>query len=330
MELKDVKFDGWPHIIDTRQFSRDWIENILFPLADQEERRFLVRDRSTPFAGKEMYSLFDGESLRTRARFEIAMRRGGGRVILGSEAISQFSSLAKGEPFQDMITVLNEFGGDVIVLRCKDEGGAAQAAAVSDIPIINAGDGPGQHPTQAFLDLYAIKKHRGQIGGISVAMVGDPLNSRTIHSDVYLLARYPNITIYFVSPDHLRIRPDIKDHLQKHHVKFEELRDLREIAHLVDVYYQTRTQTNLGTKPWDRRDTNHGYTVIDRSVLNLAKPDAIILHPLPCVDEIVRSEVDSDPRAVYIKTKNGKMSQVRGGLYISSALLRILLFNSVA
>lgn len=322
---------GFPHIVESQQFSRQWIEQVLFPMADQEGQKFLVEEVNNDLAGTEMFSMFDGESLRTRARFEIAMRRAGGRVVLVSEAIGQFSSLAKGESYEDMITVINEFVSrperTVIVLRSKEEGMVARSSMVSDIPVINAGDGPGQHPTQALLDLYAIQKHLGKIDGISVAMIGDLVGSRTIHSLAYLLGKYTGITIYFVSPEHLRIRADISEYLERHCVRFEELTDVRDIADKPDVFYQTRTQTNLGTKSWDRRDQKQGYTVIDASVLKKMKTDAIILHPLPCVDEIVRAEVDQDRRAVYIKTKGGRMSQVRGGLHITSALLKFILLK---
>lgn len=314
---------GLPHVIEAQQFTREWMETILFPLADEMEKKVMAGEKALPLAGKEMVSLFVGESLRTRARFEIAMRRLGGTVVFGSEAAGKFSSMAKGESLEDTITVLNEYGADVIVLRSGQEGDAAKAVNVSDIPIINAGDGPGQHPTQALLDLYLIQKYM-KVDGISVAMIGDLVGSRTIHSLSYLLGRYKDVKIYFVSPEDKRIGSNIRDYLYRHCVGFEECRDVREIAHLVNVFYQTRTQINLGTAAWDRRDKNHGYTVIDGEVLALAKKNAIIAHPLPCIDEIVRGEVDRDPRAVYIKTKDGRMSQVKGGLYITMALLIII------
>ena len=322
MDLQDVKFDGWPHIIDTRQFKRDWVEKVLFPLADKMERMFANRLCNTLLAGKEMISLFVAESTRTRASFEISMRRLGGQVIFGSEAAKHFSSMAKGkdESLEDTIITLSEYGADVVVLRHSEEGGAERAAAVSDIPIINAGDGPGQHPTQALLDLYAISKHKRKIDGISVAMMGGLAGNRAVCSLAYQLAEY-DVNIYFVSPEDKKIKPGIKEYLSKRGIWYAEVKDIREIAHLIDVFYQTRTQTNLGTEVWDRTDENHGFTTINKQVLDLAKPDSIILHPLPCTSEIIRAEVDSDPRAVYLKTKNNKMSQVKGGLYIRAGLL---------
>lgn len=320
MNTQDVKFDGWPHVIKAQQFSREWLEEIFFPLSDIMEtaEKCIIRNM---LPGREMISLFVAESSRTRASFEIAMRRLGGQVIFGSEAAGKFSSMAKGESIEDTITVFNEYGADVIVLRLAEEGGAEKAAFVSEIPIINAGDGSGQHPTQALLDLRTIKKHLQRIDKSEYALMGDIEGSRTIHSLAYLLSRYSDITIHFVAPPHLKIKSGIKDHLLEHGVKISEVKDVREIAGRVDVFYQTRTQTNLGTVAWDRKDCANGLTIINKEVLEMAKPGAIILHPLPCNDEIVRAEVDSDPRAVYIKTKEGRMSQVKCGLFIREALL---------
>ena len=317
------------HIIDTRDFSREWIENDLFPLTEEMEKRSLTGKLGLPLLGKEMITIFFGESLRTRASFVIPMVRLGGKVIFESIDPRKLSSMVKGEPFEDMITVLNEYFDDprhgVIILRHDEEGGAAAAKKVSDVAIVNAGDGAGQHPTQAFLDLYTIQKHLGSIEGKSGAFVGDLVGSRTVHSLVYLFGKFPKVKVYFVSPKHLRIRADIKDYLLRHNVPTEEVTDIREVAHLADFIYQTRTQTNLGTEEWDRASQTNGLTIINKEVLALMKSDSIICHPLPCRDEIVRNEVDDDPRAVYIKTKNGRISQVKCGLFNRMALLKMIL-----
>lgn len=320
------KFDGFPHVIEAQQFSRDWIEDVLFPLAFEMEKIAQGKKEYRPLVGKEITSLFVGESLRTRARFIIAGQRLGALINFDSEAARTYSSMNKGESLEDTITTLDELGTDMIVLRYDEEGGAKRAAKVSEhAAIMNAGDGRGQHPTQALLDIFATKRHMGQIDGLSFAMIGDTDGSRTIHSFAYLLGRYKRIKIYFISPEDLRIKPNIKDYLLRHGVQVVECRDIREVASNVDVFYQTRTQTNLGTVPWDRKDSNNGFTIINKEVLDLAKKDSIILHPLPCLDEITRSEVDNDRRAVYIKTKEGRMSQVKGGLYITMALLKLIL-----
>jgi len=319
--INDVK-----HVIEAQQLSRRFLDNTLFPLADEEGLRFVRRDFHKPLTGKEMVSLFVGESTRTRARFEIAMRRLGGEVVFSTEAGDKFSSIAKGESIPDTITIFDEYGVDVIVLRSQNKGDALLAAGVSSIPIINAGDGPGQHPTQALLDAYTIRRYRKEgIDGVATAFIGDVQGGRTVHSLAYILGKYEGVKIYFVSPEDRRIGPNITDYLKEHGVEYHETNDVREIASKVDVFYQTRTQVNLGTSTWDRSDPNHGYTIIDQSVLATAKSDAIIMHPLPCLGEINRREVDDDPRAVYIKTRGERVSQVRCGLFVTSALLQIIL-----
>jgi len=322
------RFNGFPHVLDTRQFTRDWIEKELFPLVRKIEKKSLMGKLGLPLEGKEMLIIFFGESLRTRASFEISMIRLGGKVVFQSLDPRRMSSMVKGEPFEDMITALNEYYENprqgVIILRHDEEGGATAAAKVSNLAVVNAGDGPGQHPTQALLDLYTIERHLGSIDGKTGVFVGDLVGSRTIHSLTYLFGKFRDVKTYFVSPKHLRIRSDIKEYLQRHNIPIKEATDIREVAHLADFVYQTRTQTNLGTREWDRADKSNGFTIINKEVLNLMKRDSIICHPLPCKDEIVRSEVDGDPRAVYIKTKNKKVSQVKCGLYMRMALLKII------
>lgn len=324
MKIKDVKFRGWPHILESQQFSKRWIKNVLFPLTDKMETlprkvlRRLLRD-------KEMISLFVQESTRTRCSFQIAMNRLGGVVTFSTEAARKFSSLAKGESIEDMAIVLSEYGADTIVLRHDEEGGVAKAAAVSSIPIINAGDGPGQHPTQALLDRRTISKYFPDISGLEVALIGDIEGSRTIHSLAYLLSQYPGVVLHFVAPKSMGIKPGLKAHLDKHGVKYDRAKDIREVAGTTRVFYQSRTQTNLGTKKWNRRSKTNGLTVITEEVLQMMPEDAIILHPLPCTDEIDRTKVDPDPRAVYIQTKGGRISQVKCGLFVRMALLLIVI-----
>jgi len=332
MELREVKFDGWPHILKAQQFDPEWIKGVVFPLADKMEGLYKHRLCSTLLAGKEMISLFCGESTRTRASFEIAMNRLGGRVIFSSPTARFSSAMGKEESFDDTIMVLDEYGGDVLVVRNDGKEELENLAVLSNIPIINAADNAEkdkQHPTQALLDLYTIQRHLGRIDGISVAMIGDLRNGRTVRSLSYLLGKFRDVKIFFVSPHHLQIGIDIKEYLFRHGIEFSEHTDVRQVTHCADVYYQTRTQKNLGTKAWDRADETQGFTVIDKRVLDMAKKEAIIMHPLPCIDEIVRAEVDPDPRAVYIRTKNGKPSQVKCGLLTRMALLLIVISPEV-
>lgn len=315
----DVKFDGWPDILKAQQFSMEWFLQVLCPLSDRMEKMLLDRSCSHLLDGYEMVSLFCGESTRTRGSFEIGFQRLGGRVIFTSPMAKIMSAMGKEESLEDTVLVFDEYGTDMFVIRNDENCELGPIAAKCRVPIINAADNAArdkQHPTQALLDLYTIKRHKGRVEGLIVAMMGDLPNGRTVRSNCFLLGQFPGITIYFVSPPgpKFAIGDDIKKYLRERGVEFHECTDIREIAHLVDVYYQTRTQKNLGTKAWDRTDSKHGFTVINRQVMNLAKPDAIVMHPLPCIDEIVRAEVDDDPRAIYLRSKNGKPSQVRCGL----------------
>jgi len=316
------------HIIEAQQFEVDWLLNELFPLADKMERivkkkhgwywlRYFFDRRA--LAGKEMISLYYEPSTRTRISHEEAMIKLGGKVVSATEHAKVFSSAAKGETIEDTIRVLNNYYPDVIVLRSDKEGMAKRAAAVSLVSIINAGDGTGQHPTQALLDLYTIQKEIGRIAGISIAMVGDLARGRTVRSLSYLLGKFPDVKIYFVSPEVARMRDDIKDYLKRQRIWFTEERDLRVVAPKVDVIYQTRTQKERGELLL-KYEKNPGFYIINQDVLDSMKRDAIIMHPLPRVDEIA-PEVDKDPRAAYFR-------QAENGLYVRMALLKMILAGS--
>lgn len=306
------------HIIEAQQFSRDWLEKIFFKTTD-EMRGVFESGGSKALLNKRMVSFFYEPSTRTRASFEMAMDYLGGRVPFSTENAREFSSAKKGETLRHTIKVLNRYRPDVIVLRYDQEGGAKIAANASNVPIINAGDRlPGQHPTQALLDIYTILKKSGKIDGTSIAMVGDLGNGRTVRSLSYLLGKFKDIMIYFVSPETSQMGEDVKDYLRRHNVWFSESTDLRAVAPLVDVVYQTRTQKEVGSVI-DRSDYSKGYYVVDKEVLGLMKKDAIIMHPLPLVDEIT-PEIDDDPRAVYLT------DQVDSGILTRMALLKLMLF----
>ncbi len=222
------------HLIDSQALDRPLIET-LFASANS-----LEKTPSDSLSGKIMASLFYEPSTRTRFSFESAMLRLGGSVIT-TENAKEFSSASKGETIEDTIKIMN-FYSDVIVLRHFEEGTAKLAAAVSDIPVINAGDGTGQHPTQALLDLYTIQRELGHIDGVRVALVGDLKHGRTIRSLAYLLGKYENVSIDFVAPAGLQVGDDIKEYLDKHRVTYHETDDLLSIIGDVDVVYQTRIQ----------------------------------------------------------------------------------------
>lgn len=301
------------NIIKAQQFNRNWIEGIFFNCA-QEMEGVVKAGGTNVLEGKKMVTFFYEPSTRTRASFEFAMHYLGGKVVFSTENAQQFSSVSKGESLQDTIVVLNQYEPDIIVLRYHEEGGAMIAAGASRAPIINAGDGNGQHPTQALLDIYTIQKKMKRIDDLNIAMVGDLRNGRTVRSLCYLLAKFSDIKIYFVSPESMRIKQDVKDDLRKQDVVFAESDDLREVAGDIDVIYQTRAQGERGTAVDEINDAFR----IDKEVLKLMHKEAIILHPLPRNNEIAM-EVDSDPRAVYLT------DQVKSGLYTRMALLKMIL-----
>jgi aspartate carbamoyltransferase catalytic subunit len=304
------------HIIEAQQFEREWLENKFFPLAKEMEKVAISGGSQSMLLGKRMVTFFYEPSTRTRCSFEMAMDMLGGRVVFSTENAREFSSAAKGETIEDTMRVVSGYYPDVIVLRSHEEGMAGRAAEVSSAPIINAGDGKGQHPTQALLDLYTIWKETGRISGISIVMVGDLLNGRTVRSLSYLIGKFPDVKIYFVSPESVRMRDDIKDYLRRHDVWFTEERDLRNVASEVDVVYQTRIQKERGTVL--TKEENAAY-IIDNNILKLMKDKAIVMHPLPRVAEIL-PEVDEDHRAAYFR-------QAQNGLFVRMALLVMILGN---
>lgn len=303
------------HILEAQQFIRPWLEQKLFPLT-KEAKKIAERGGSTDLSGKRMVTFFYEPSTRTRASFEIAMDLLGGKVVFSTENARQFSSVAKGETIEDTIRILSNYRPDVIVLRSDREGMAKRAAEFSSVPIINAGDGTGQHPTQALLDIYTIQKELGRIDGISIAMVGDLNRGRTVRSLCYILGKFLNIKIYFISPEILRVKDDIKEYLREHNISFAESRDIREVAQMVDVVYQTRVQKERDDIALNYERTK-GFYIINQEVLDLMKKEAIVLHPLPRVEEI-SPEVDKDKRAAYFR-------QAENGLYVRMALLKMVL-----
>jgi len=302
------------HIVESQQFSLPFLSE-LFQASDQMEK-VVARGGTQDYNNKIMACLFYEPSTRTRLSFETAMLRLGGKVI-STEQAKEFSSAARGESLEDTVRVLNHFV-DVIVLRHDEVGGAKRAAAVSHIPIVNAGDGKGgQHPTQALLDLYTIYREIKTIDGLSVAIVGDLAQGRTARSLTYLLSKYERVKLYFVAPDELQMQPDILQHLDEHSVWYRKGSDLRAVLPEVDVIYQTRIERErLGNRA-KRYDEVMESLFIDRTALGRMKQRAIILHPLPRLREI-SPEVDADSRAGYFR-------QAQYGIYVRMALLSMLL-----
>lgn len=296
------------HVIEAQSFNRGMLEELFVSTRAMED---VVRAGGNALLrGKIMASLFYEESTRTRFSFESAMLRLGGSVI-STENARQFSSVSKGETLEDTIRILGGYA-DVIVMRHYESGAARRAADISAVPVINAGDGVGQHPTQAFLDLYTIHKELGHIDDLSIAVVGDLANGRTVRSLCYLLAKYHDVQIHLVAPKAVRMREDIKSYLVRHDVWFREETDLRAIVPQVDVLYQTRIQKERFERAEDYLAIK-GVYIVDPELLQSMKPNSIVMHPLPRVDEITH-DVDADPRAAYFR-------QAQNGLFIRMALL---------
>ena len=299
------------HVIESQQFSRTLLED-LFARSEEmkgEPHRFVGR-----LAGQVMAALFYEPSTRTRLSFEAAMLRLGG-TTMGTDNAREFSSASKGETLEDTIRIVSGYA-DVIVLRHNEEGAARRAAAVSTVPIINAGDGPGQHPTQALLDLYTIRDELGRIDTVRVAMVSDLANGRTVRSLTYLLSKFKEIKFWFVAPPQVAMHDDLKTHLDEHQLPWVETQDLDAVLPEVDVVYMTRIQKERFTDP-ETYNAVKGVYRIDRRSMALMRKYAILMHPLPRVDEIA-PEVDEDPRAAYFR-------QARNGLHVRMALLDRLL-----
>lgn len=297
------------HVIESKQFSVPDLMELFGRTRQMEhiEQRGGTRD----YEKRIMATLFYKPSTRTRFSFEAAMYRLGGRV-LSTESAKAFSSVVEGEQLEDTIRIISNYC-DVIVLRHNEEGGAKRAAAVSPVPVINAGDGAGgQHPTQALLDLYTIYNECNTLNGLSVALIGALDTGRTVRSLAYLLSKFERVKLYFLAPPELQIKQDIIDHLKEHDVWFQLSSDPQEVLPLVDVVYQTR----IDRERLKRQDVSVSQYNINPAMLNRIKSDAIIMHPLPRSVEIDEA-VDHDPRAAYFR-------QTQNGLYVRMALLTML------
>lgn len=295
------------HLLETQQFDRESIQE-LFKLA-----RTLEDTRNRSLEGKILATLFYEPSTRTRLSFESAMMRLGGNVI-SVESARESTSDVKGETLEDTIRIINQYA-DAIVLRHPEIGSAERAAAVSGVPIINGGDGAGQHPTQALYDLYTIHREIGRLDDIHVAIVGDLKYGRAARSIAYLLGKY-KVKMTFVSPPELGMRDDIKEYLDEAGVPYEEAAELEEVMRHVDVVYQTRIQKERFSSPAEY-ERFKGVYIIDRAMADSMQKGGIIIHPLPRVGEIVE-DVDDSPHAVYFK-------QVRYGVAVRMAILSMLL-----
>lgn len=296
------------HLTSTKQLTRSSADAILKVAIDMEE--VVKKGGSDLLKGKILGSLFYEPSTRTRLSFESAMQRLGGDVVT-AEGI-QFSSLYKGESIEDTIVVAGQYA-DIIVMRHPEAGSADRAAAVSPVPFINAGDGPGQHPTQALLDLFTIQKECKKIDGLKVTMVGDLRYGRTVHSLSFLLGLYNNIELTFVSPKELTMPEKVTSFCKEKGIAFTEASDL-EAALDSDVLYMTRIQQERFA---DKSEYERLRSVYTLKALHLQGKKTVVMHPLPRLTEI-STDVDALPNAAYFH-------QVRNGVPVRMALLAMLL-----
>jgi aspartate carbamoyltransferase catalytic subunit len=297
-------------ILHGNQFSRKEIDAVI-KVASDFEKELKKKDSLTLLKGKILATLFFEPSTRTRLSFEAAMQRLGGGVI--SMASAESSSAAKGETVADTAKTVSQYA-DVIVIRHPRIGSAKEAADAAPIPVINAGDGAGQHPTQALLDIYTIHKELGSLKNLVVSMVGDLKNGRTVHALVELLSLF-GAKLYFVSPENLRMPEEIVSHLRGKGIEVVETEDLIEAASKSDLLYMTRIQKER-FENLSEYERVKGLFIIDGEFFKKLKKRITILHPLPRVDEISQ-EVDSYPGAAYFR-------QVRNGIFVRMALLSMI------
>ncbi len=263
--------------------------------------------------GKKIATLFYEPSTRTRLSFEAAMINLGGKALGFQSADS--SSASKGESVADTIRVISCYA-DICAMRHPKEGAPLVASQYSGIPVINAGDGGHNHPTQTFTDLFTIKTLKGRLDNLTIGLCGDLKFGRTVHSLINAMKRYANVRFVLISPEELRIPQYLRDTLTKENYDFTEVRNLEDVIGELDVLYMTRVQKERFFNEEEYIRLKNSF-ILDSKKMSFAKDDCYILHPLPRVNEIA-VEIDNDPRAAYFK-------QVQNGVYVRMALIMILL-----
>ncbi|HOY32671.1 MAG TPA: aspartate carbamoyltransferase [Bacteroidales bacterium] len=286
-----------------------------------KEEYLQVLDTAETFENKPVQNILDGKvvatlffepSTRTRLSFESAVNYLGGKVIGFSDASS--SSVKKGESLKDTILTVNSYS-DLIVMRHPREGSARYASEVSSKPVINAGDGANQHPTQCLLDLYSIRKTQGKLENLDIVFVGDLKYGRTVHSLVIAMTHF-NCRFHLVSPVELKLPSSVKSHIKEKKLEYYQYTDLSEAIPKADIIYMTRIQRERFSDPIEYEKVKDSY-VLSKNLLADCKPNMKILHPLPRVNEI-NEDVDSLPQAYYFQ-------QAQNGLFVRQALLKLIL-----
>jgi len=314
---------GWPHVLRAQQFDPQALDRVFREARLAEE--IIDAGGSNLLKGKIVLTLFYEPSTRTRLSFEFATYHLGGRV-LSSEAAREFSSAAKGESIEDTIRVVCRYRPAAIVIRHYQEGAAERAASVAldgrtrrPIPVFNAGDGPGQHPTQALLDAYTIWRHRGTLEGVTVAVAGDLMNGRTARSLCYLLAKYPGVAVRMVAPPAVQMKDDLLAYLRRHKVPVVQTDDLADGVRGADVLYVTRIQKERFGDDQRAYERVRDAFVVTPAILAELPARAIVMHPLPRVEGVhseLPTSVDADPRVIIF-------DQTEAGMYIRMALLKL-------
>lgn len=278
------------HVLSCEQYTRESLEN-LYELTDKIVKN--PEDFRHALENKIIATMFFEPSTRTRLSFESAILRLGAKVI-STENASANSSARKGETIEDTIKVVQEYA-DAIVMRHSDDKSAEKAASVAKVPILNAGSGKGEHPSQALLDVYTIRKHKGKIDGIKVAILGDLIYGRTIHSLLRLLSLYDNIEIYGLSKKEFALPEKYVKMLLDKNIQYTICNSFDDIPKDIDVMYHTRIQS-------ERFDGDFGKEeyIINKEVLDRFSKETLVLHPLPRLEEI-STDIDDDPRAVYFE-----------------------------
>ncbi len=285
---------------------KEWI--ILLDLAEKFEKN----PRQKILENYVVATLFFEPSTRTRLSFESAATRLGAKIVGFTDSSS--SSVKKGESLNDTILTVSNYS-DIIVMRHPRDGSARYASEVSPIPIINAGDGANQHPTQTLLDLYSIRKTQGTLDNLNIAFIGDLKYGRTVHSLVIALCEF-NTTFHLVSPVELKLPSYVKQHIKNNNLKYYQYTELNEVIPKADILYMTRIQKERFLDPIEYEKVKNAY-VLKNSMLEKAKDNLKILHPLPRVNEIT-IDVDANPKAYYFQ-------QALNGVYVRQALLASIL-----
>ncbi|MCW1949204.1 MAG: aspartate carbamoyltransferase [Candidatus Shapirobacteria bacterium] len=306
------------NVLSVDQFSKETLDKLFIKVSDFKQKYQTKEGRDHLFRlqfGKQMCSFFFEPSTRTRISFELAARRLGMGVVTVEDAKN--SSTVKGETLEDTIKIVNLYNFDLVVMRHNETGSLARAAQVSKIPIISGGDGKGEHPTQALLDVFTIWERFGRLDNLNVTIGGDLANGRTVRSLANLLSIYDGNTINFVSSPQLKVGDDVKEKLKQDGTGFKETDNVDSVLGESDVIYWTRIQKERMENP---EEIGAKY-VIDQSKLKIIPEDAIIMHPLPRVDEIT-TDVDNDKRAYYFQ-------QAENGLYLRMALIDSVLNGEI-